>query len=494
MSEDTSSQGSESERESTPAVLESPEEVLTTLKKDGHRRWMHPTVSPGGWLNLRRVVGYGLIAVFLGLPIVPIGGKPAVLLDLLHREFTFFGLTLYATDTLLLMVFMLTALVSIILITAVLGRAWCGWGCPQTVYMELVYRPIEQLLEGPAARRIKRDAADTSFEGFMRKLGKWAIFLVISLVLAHTFVAYFVGWESLLHWMTVAPEEHWGYFVLMAAVTGMIMVDFVWFREQMCTLACPYARIQSVLLDRDSLIVSYDPGRGEPRGRHTRNKGKAPVAEAKLALGDCVDCALCVKTCPTGIDIRDGLQMECINCTQCIDACDAVMTKVGKPKGLIRYSSLNVIEKQTPHVVRPRVIIYALLLVAGISVFTWLIAGRETIDAEIVRPNNGAPFMKLPDGMVANRVRFRVQNRSAETAVFHIDATEPTGTEIKYIGNGDLTLEAGQMRHVDAWIVARPEAFTNGKADASFRVSAEGVAVETGAETTLEFKLLGPWN
>ncbi len=468
-------------------VLEAPEEVLTTLQKDGRRRWMYPVLSLGSWLTRRRVVGYLLIAIFMLLPIIPVGGYPAILLDVLHRRFHFFGLTLFANDTVLLMLFGIGVLVSVVLVTALLGRAWCGWACPQTVYMELVFRPIEALVEGPASRRQRQDGQELEIDGLMKKGLKYGLFLLVALVLAHTFVAYFVSWGDLLTFMTSSPSEHWGYFVMMAGVTALIMFDFAYFREQMCTLACPYARIQSVLLDRDSLIVSYDPARGEPRGRRSAKARKEEEGGAKIALGDCVDCGACVRTCPTGIDIRDGLQMECINCMQCIDACDAIMLKVNKPVGLIRYSSLNAIEQQPRRVFRPRLAIYVVVLSVVLSVFGWLIIGRSAVDAGVVRPNNGAPFMELPEGQVANRLRFRVQNRSGEEATFRIEALEPAGTEIKYIGSGDLSLEPSEMVHVDAWVVAPAAAFHSGSTPARFRVTDGGEA-----NVELSFKLLGP--
>ena len=263
------------------SVLESPEDVLSTLRADGKRRWMYPTETRGRFWRKRLVLGWALIVLFVALPIIKIGGKPAVLLDVAAREFTFFGTTFYPTDTLYLMLFGISALVSVALLTALLGRVWCGWGCPQTVYLEFVFRPIERLIEGKEHVRQRRDARkELTWDKAWRKGAKWAAYLVISVALAHVFVSYFVGWESLLRWMTSPPTEHWGYFVLMGATTALVAFDFGVFREQMCTITCPYARFQSVLLDEDSMIVSYDPRRGEPRAR----RGKKAIAEEQAGL------------------------------------------------------------------------------------------------------------------------------------------------------------------------------------------------------------------
>ncbi|MDX1440570.1 MAG: cytochrome c oxidase accessory protein CcoG, partial [Rubricoccaceae bacterium] len=312
-------------------VLESPEEVLTTLGADGKRKWIYPTPSHGRFETRRRILGWALIALFVALPIIQINGRPAVLLDVADRTFSLFGLTFFPTDTFLLLILGIAMVVFIVLLTALWGRVWCGWACPQTVYLEFLYRPIERLIEGREHVRKRRNEGAWTWDKLWRKVLKHSIYVIVSVALAHVFVSYFVGWERLIHWMTGPPTEHWGFFVLMAGTAGLVLFDFGFFREQMCTITCPYARMQSVLMDEDSLIVSYDPNRGEPRGRGKNRED----------LGDCIDCFACVRTCPTGIDIRDGLQMECVACTQCIDACDDIMDKVGKPRGLIRYTSEN---------------------------------------------------------------------------------------------------------------------------------------------------------
>lgn len=457
-------------------VLEAPDQVLSTMTKEGKRRWMYPTPSKGRYYYRRLVFGWALILLFVALPIVRIGGRPAVLLDLLHREFTFFGVTFYPTDTFLLLLLLVGTLLSVILFTALLGRVWCGWACPQTVYMEFLYRPIERWIEGKEHVRQRRDAGPWTFDKAWRKAAKTAIFAVLSLLLAHTFVAYFVGWERLLHWMQQPPTEHWGYFVMMTLTAGLVLFDFGYFREQMCTITCPYARIQSVLLDPDSLIVSYDPSRGEPRG-----KGKK-----REDLGDCIDCFACVRTCPTGIDIRDGLQMECIACTACVDACDEIMDRVGQPRGLIRYTSEHALAGAPTRRVRPRTVLYSLLLLGITTAFITLIATRGAYDINVGR-SAGQPFMELPDGQVANRLRFRVRNQTPKATAFTIEAVTPASAEVKVVGTQPVTLAPQEMTRLEAWVVVPADGFRDGTLDGRFRLR-----FTDGTTEEVAFPLLGP--
>ena len=470
----------------SPKILESPDEVLSTLQKDGARRWIYPVVSKGAWLKRRRAVGLSLVVLFVALPWIYINGKPMLLLDVIAREFTILGVTFYATDTLLFMTIVLTSLIGIFFVTALFGRVWCGWACPQTVYLEFVYRPVERFFEGKASARRRRDEGPPSAERTLRKAGKWLTYTVISVVLAHTFVAYFVGWGRLLEWMGGDPSEHLLFFGIMALVSGLMLFDFGYFREQMCTITCPYARLQSVLQDRDSMIVTYDPVRGEPRGNRTRAQRQAEKAGDDISLGDCIDCNACVRTCPTGIDIRQGLQMECIGCTQCIDACDHIMEGIGKPGGLIRYSSENQVERKPGRIARPRVFIYGVAL-AGLMIALGVgLANRHPIDFNIGRAGK-VPFAMLPDDKVSNRLRFRVQNRTNTTQEYTVTAVEPPGIEIKLVGRQTMTVGPGHTERVEGWIVAPTNLFDRGKTNAVFRVQdAQGTSAD------FAFTLLGP--
>lgn len=463
--------------------------VLSTMNEDGSRRWLRPRLSRGRFLTARRIVAYALIAIFTLIPYISVNGKPLVLLDILEREFTFFGATFLPTDTLLLALFILSVFVAIFLVTALFGRVWCGWACPQTVYMEFLYRPIERLFEGePGKKRRIRGATG------VRKIAKHAVYLLISMFLAHTFLAYFVGVDRLFDWVQGSPLQHPTAFVVMAVVTGLMMFDFGFFREQVCIVACPYGRFQSVMLDRDSLIVSYDPIRGEPRGKLKRKKTvqrgtgdvRLKVIPEEPEQGDCIDCTMCVTTCPTGIDIREGLQMECINCAQCIDACDAVMDKIGKPRGLIRYSSQAAIEGENPKILRPRVIIYPLILLVLVTAFVITLAGKQPADVTVLR-GLGAPFMALDDGRIANQVRIKIVNRTGERVEYTLSAAGLEGVALAPAEDTALTLEPGEAQTRALQVVSPPEAFARGAAFVDLTV--EG---DDGFTETIEWRLLGP--
>jgi len=475
------------------------ERVLATLNADGSRRWLQPRLSHGRFLSRRRAVAYLLIAVFAALPYIRINDKPAMLLDLVQRRFTFFGHTFFATDTVLTVLLMLIIFLGIFLITAMFGRVWCGWACPQTVYMEFLYRPIERLIDGaPGSAKAKHPTT-------ARKLLKFVVFFACSCVLAHIFLAYFVGVEQLWHWMRGSPAKHPAGFGIMAATTALMLFDFGYFREQTCLVACPYGRIQSALLDRHTLIVSYDEKRGEPRG--AKKRGHEDVVLPVLSetgmstsvrdvsvsprIGDCVDCRLCVTTCPTGIDIRNGLQMECIGCAQCIDACDGVMEKLDRPRGLIGYSSQAILDREAKSILRPRLVLYPLILVGLISLFTYRLVNLATGEAAIL-PRQGAPFYELPSGDIANQVRLRVVNRGEKSAEFDIrvaDVDALRGVKLA-IENLPLTLRPLESVTVGCVLEAPRSLFSNrGALDA-------GIVVSGGDRfsKSLSYHMLGPVN
>lgn len=429
--------------ESMSAALASDDQehsVLSTLNEDGSRRWLNPKLSQGRFLHRRRVVAFALVALFIALPLIPFGGKPALLLDIAARRFYIFGGTFYPTDTLLMALLIVGVFLTIFWVTAMLGRVWCGWACPQTVYMEFVYRPLQRLFEG-APGRPKKGWLQTSGAGTPLKYVAYAI---VSFGLAHVFLAYFVSWEQLSRWVFGSPAAHPLGFGIVMFVTVAMLIDFAFLREQVCIVMCPYGRMQSVMLDRQSLIVKYDSTRGEPRGMKKKGQDTNPAAllagGASLALpqlaglggtggrtGDCVDCHLCVTTCPTGIDIRRGLQMECVGCAQCIDACDAVMDKLHRPRGLIRYSSQAAMEGEEPKMIRPRVVAYPAVLLVIITLFTLVLRGTGIADVTIVR-GVGQPFVVSANGEVQNMLRVKIVNRGEEPATFTmLLANEPSG-------------------------------------------------------------------
>jgi len=491
----TSAAGDGGARRHALPLLPPEEEVLSTLNRDGSRRWLSPRLSHGQFLTARRITAYALIAIFTLLPHLRINGKPAMLLDVANRQFTFFGATFLSTDTVLLALFMLATFIAVFLFTAVLGRVWCGWACPQTVYMEFLYRPLERLFEGTSGRGGR---ARGNLAGW-RKPVLYLVYLLVSMFLAHTFLAYFVGVDALAQWMRRSPLEHPGSFAVMAVTTGLMMFNFCYFREQTCVLACPYGRFQAALLDRNSLIVSYDARRGEPRGRGRRSsefgvahrelqKGPAPSSSALLTpdpqpvLGDCIDCGLCVVTCPTGIDIRAGLQMECVACTQCIDACDYVMDRIGRPRGLIRYTSQARLAGEPGRLMRGRVLVYsaALLVIGGL--LGGLLVGRPSADVEVLR-GVGLPYHTLPDGRLANALRIKVTNRGDKTAEYAVSIEGVEGAELR-VDPDPLRLDPGETQTANA-LVVRPAPAV--KVECGIRVR-DGA----GFDQAVRYVLLGP--
>ncbi len=462
-------------------TLEPEEHVLSTLEQDGSRRWMYPTLSKGFYLVARRIVGYALILLFVSLPHVRIGGKPAILLDITARKFTLFGFTFLPTDTLLLALFMVSVFLTIFLLTALLGRVWCGWACPQTVYMELVFRPIERFFDGTVGRGGRPRQGISSW----RRIAKYLVYLLLAIGLAHTFLAYFVGVDRLAAWVRQSPIEHPVPFLVMAATTIAMLFDFCFFREQLCLIACPYGRFQSVLLDRKSLIVAYDVRRGEPRGKVHKSLSIIDAPNESAKQGDCVDCGACVRTCPTGIDIRKGLQMECVNCTQCIDACDEIMTRLERPTGLIRYSSQDGIDGKSLSKWRPRLVIYPLALTLMIGAFLFVLTQRLSFDATILR-NIGTPFTMADSGEVRNSMKLKLVNR----------ADRPLRLDLRLEGDERVRLESSvktitltpdQTIIQPLLLLAPRDSFENGRRDVTLVVAADD-----GKERSISWRLLGP--
>jgi len=385
---------------------------------------MFPAVSHGRFTRARQLTAYLLIAFYLSLPWIKINGYPAVFLDVAERRFHLFGLTLAAQD-LWLLFFVITGVgFSLFFVTSLLGRVWCGWACPQTVYLEFVFRPIEIWVEGDAVARRALDAAPWSPNKIARRALKHTAYLLVSIVLTHLFLAYFVSVPEVWHMVSAAPSEHWSTFVFMAAYTGLTYFIFAWFREQVCIVLCPYGRIQSALTDDNTITIGYDSGRGEPR--MSVADAKRWSASGPTKIGDCVDCLRCVHVCPTGIDIRQGMQMECVGCTACIDACDDVMDRLKRPRGLIRYDSQNGFVGRATRWVRPRTILYFVLLLIGASVATWALSTVRPANFMVTRMT-GAPYI-VDDTTVRNQYFVRVVNKRNTPASFVLRVTDaPAG-------------------------------------------------------------------
>jgi len=381
---------------------------VTTIRADGSRPFLYPADTHGRFTLARRGSALFLIAFYLSLPWIKIRGYPAVFLDVAERRFHLFGLTLAAQD-LWLLFFVITGFgFSLFFVTALLGRVWCGWACPQTVFLDHVYRRIEHWIDGDAVARRALAQAGMSFTKIFKRALKHTLYFVISAAIAHLFLAYFVSIPEVWSMVRAAPVEHWGAFAFMAVFSGLLYFNFAWFREQLCIVICPYGRIQSALIDDHSLVIGYDAARGEPRGR-TKATGAARA-------GDCVDCLRCINACPTGIDIRQGLQLECIGCTACIDACDDVMTRLHRPRGLIRYDSQTQFAGKPTRWLRPRTALYGVLLFVGASVAAWALSTVRPANFSVTRIT-GAPYIVSAE-FVRNQFFVRIVNKQNQLATF----------------------------------------------------------------------------
>ncbi len=429
-----------------------------------------------------------MILLFLILPFIQIKGHPAILLDIAHRKFALFGITFWAHDAPLLFFIFGGSALALAFITALWGRIWCGWGCPQTVFIEQVFRRIERWIEGDSIARRKLDQENLNFEKFFNKLVKWFFFLLISLVITHSFLAYFVGAENLLKMMQRSPSQNFTPFLVMSLSTLLILFDFGWFREQFCTIVCPYGRFQSVLLDSQSLVITYDKKRGEPR----RDKKISENQE-----GDCVSCYRCVEVCPTGIDIRNGIQMECIACTACIDACDTVMKKLDRPLGLIRYDSTARLKGRKNHFFRPRTLVYLFLLSLFVGGLGWTITHRQLIEVVFVRSKE-APYQQIStsegNSLFVNHYKVDLSSQSFETMNLHFqieEAEKNRGIEL-VMQNNPLPIEAGKNIRADLFIKFPKNILSVGKAFTELRLSASSDHSKDVFDRKEKITLVGP--
>jgi cytochrome c oxidase accessory protein FixG len=420
-----------------------PDERPATMDEKGKRVFIFPAQVMGFWRNLRTVTEIILIVFFLVLPWIKIGGHQALLLNIGERKFSVFGLTFWAHDAPLIFFILAFLTIGLAFVTAVWGRIWCGWACPQTVFIDGIFRRLEYLIIGSHVQQRNLAQAPWDMRKFLKLAVLWSLFIIVSLVIAHSFLAYFVGADSLVEMTQHNPGENWTIFIIMAFLTAVFLFDFGWFREQFCIIMCPYGRFQSVLMDDDSLTVSYDPVRGEPR----RGSVKAGGTE-----GDCINCYKCVAVCPTGIDIRNGLQLECIGCTACIDACDEVMEKIEKPKGLIRYATGHALKGIRTRRLRPRVAIYVVLLIAVVSVLAFSVREREEIVVTILRGKD-APFQVIKEEgeeeegeEIINHFKMHVKNQTFDSVSLRMALPEEWDEkDIEIITPSDtINLEGGK--------------------------------------------------
>ena len=407
---------------------------IATIDADGQRVWLYPKKPVGRLYRNRKWLSYGFLALLFAEPWLRIHGLPVLLLNLPARKFIIFGQIFWPQDFFILLLATLTFLVFIILFTVVYGRVFCGWVCPQTIFLEMVFRRIEYWLEGDAPQQKALDRAELNWNKLWRKTTKHALFLAVSFLIANTFLAYIIGTEDLLKIIADSPSAHLGGLATMALFTGVFYAVFARFREQVCTIVCPYGRLQGVLLDKDSLVVAYDYQRGEPREKLRKTQVRT--------AGDCIDCQQCVQVCPTGIDIRNGAtQLECINCTACIDACNNIMNLVKKPEGLIRHASVNGIATGTKFRLTGRVKALSGGLLLLLAVLTGLLVSRANVAATVLR-TPGQLFQKTEHGTITNLYNISVINKTNRPYPITLRILEPAQGQISLISTTHLTLPA----------------------------------------------------
>jgi cytochrome c oxidase accessory protein FixG len=408
-------------------------EHTASLAKDGSRKWIFPRQPSGRFYRARTVVSVFLLAFLFAAPLVRVNGHQLLLFNVIERRFVFFGLVFFPQDFYIAVLGALTLLVSIFLFTSVLGRVWCGWLCPQTVFLEMLFRRIEYLIDGDSRRQRQLDAAPMSPRKLFKRALKHGIFFALSFLIANTFLAYIIGSDRLWQIVTDAPQNHLGGLSAVTVFSLAFFFVFAWFREQVCVVVCPYGRYQSALVDENTVVVTYDFRRGEPRGKLVRIDPRRPAHEPAVLRGDCVDCRQCVEVCPTGIDIRHGIQLECVNCTACIDACDAVMDKIKKPRGLIRYTSYNAVREGGFRWLTPRVLGYAAVWAAVTSVFLYFFLARPMTEVLVLR-QPGTLAQTQADGSTVNFYVLQIANKHGHDVPIELRLIAPQKGTITPLG------------------------------------------------------------
>jgi cytochrome c oxidase accessory protein FixG len=413
---------------------------LATADREGRRTWLYPRRPSGRFYRARTWLSWLLLLVMFTGPFIRLHGNPLLLLNFIERKFVILGQVFWPQDMFISAVTLLVFFTGIIVFTAAFGRLWCGWTCPQTVLMEMVFRKIEYLIEGDSAAQRALAAAPWSSGKLVKRVGKQAIFFGLSFIIGNTLLAYIIGTEKLFTLVSDNPLNHLHGLGFMLLFTAVFYAIFARFREQACTFICPYGRLQSTVLDENTIVVAYDYKRGEQRGPLRRSQ--SPEQRRQSGAGDCIDCYQCVTVCPTGIDIRNGTQMECVHCTACIDACDSVMHKVGLRPGLIRYASLNGIERGERLRFTPRLRAYTVLLLALISFWTFLVFTRADVQTTFLRAQ-GALFQKMPDGKFSNLYTVKVVNKTSRPMPIQLKLENLPG-DLKVMGS-QLTVPAEQL-------------------------------------------------
>ncbi len=468
---------------------------LATVNEKGGRNWIYPKKPSGRYYKARNIVALFLLAFFFSGPFIEINGHPLLMINIIEREFVIFGVAFWPQDLHLLVFGMLTFIVGVVLFTTIFGRLFCGWACPQTIFMEMVFRRIEYWIEGDASDQIRLKNAPWNFEKISKKGSKHAVFYAMAFLISNLFLAYVIGKDAWFELITDPPSEHIGGLSAMIIFSGVFYGVFAFMREQVCHFVCPYGRMQSVMLDNNSINVMYDYVRGESRARVGDRKkvedGKATLADLGFSedtsFGDCIDCYQCVRVCPMGIDIRNGTQLECVHCTACIDACDSVMDKIDKPRGLIRYSSESAIREEKRRIITPRVMGYSGVLLVLLGIFITLMSLRSELETTILR-EPGTLYQELPDNRYSNIYDIKVINKTFdEIDDYEMELVSPEGTIVSLGSIGSIP---GQSLAEGRFMVQLSgEVLTGLKTDLTFAIKLDGKQIET-----VKTGFLGPSN
>lgn len=440
-----------------------------TIDQKGKRKYIFPK-KPKGWFTDRRTfASIVYLIIFFTLPWIKMNGEPFIMINVLKRKFIIFGQIFGPQDFFIFALAMITFVVFIILFTSIFGRVFCGWACPQTIFMEMVFRKIEYWIDGDSNKQQQLKAMSWNAFKIRKRITKIIVFYLISFIIANYFMAYLISMDEVMRYVHEGILAHASTFVALLIFTSVFFFVYYWFREQVCIVVCPYGRLQGVLLDKNSIVVAYDYVRGEPRGK---------VSEQKT--GDCIDCKACVRVCPTGIDIRNGTQLECINCTACIDACDEIMEAVDKPKQLIRYASENNIAKKEKLKITTRIKGYSFLLLAIASALFIMLATRDAVDITILR-TQGMIYQSLPNGYIGNLYSARIFNKTHKDIEVSLSIPEDEGS-IEVIGKKPLITKESYTV-ITFLVKKKTNLIKKRKSDIEIEVSAEGKKLSTKKTT-----------